>query len=179
MREIRLFVAVLLMSILIVPFIGCSKKKGEEQQTSTSHLQNVMGVVVGNSLIVSEDGDRQLLALDLETYELSVFKRLPNLRPWLGQLAFHKGLYYISTATAIYTFRNSEDEPKKLVELSKRNITGLAVTDTNLFVVINFSAEIPFRGEIIRMDLKGQNRAVVCEGLKRPDGLAIVPIEKK
>ncbi len=301
MREIRLFVAVLLMSILIVPFIGCSKKKGEEQQTSTaaaelaealsnatlistdresiclldqegslmrytrhggtplscafdqtggkayfcrrnivefdrasmktriidlpenvtgiafvvlpnnrfavlnnrndeihvvdgkgsllktvrmnlapdSHLQNVMGVVVGNSLIVSEDGDRQLLALDLETYELSVFKRLPNLRPWLGQLAFHKGLYYISTARAIYTFRNSEDEPKKLVELSKRNITGLAVTDTNLFVVINFSAEIPHRGEIIRMDLKGQNRAVVCEGLKRPKGLAIVPIEKK
>lgn len=36
MREIRLFVAVLLMSILIVPFIGCSKTKDEEQQTSTA-----------------------------------------------------------------------------------------------------------------------------------------------
>ena len=102
-----------------------------------------------------------------------MFKRLPNLRPWLGQLAFHKGLYYISTATAIYTFRNSEDEPKKLVELSKRNITGLAVTETNLFVAISGT------GEILRMDLDGKNMAVICEGLRRPKGLLSVPHQSK
>jgi hypothetical protein len=40
MREIRMFVAVLLMSILIVPFIGCSKTKDEEQQTSTAAAES-------------------------------------------------------------------------------------------------------------------------------------------
>ena len=35
MREIRLFVSVLFLLILTVPFIGCSKTEDEEQETST------------------------------------------------------------------------------------------------------------------------------------------------
>jgi len=36
MRGIRLFVIVLMMSILIVPFISCSKTEDQEKQTSTT-----------------------------------------------------------------------------------------------------------------------------------------------
>ena len=39
MREIRLFVSVLFLLILIVPFIGCSKTEDEEQETSTVAAQ--------------------------------------------------------------------------------------------------------------------------------------------
>ena len=40
MREIRLIKTVLVISILIVPFIGCSKTEDEEQQTSTAAAQS-------------------------------------------------------------------------------------------------------------------------------------------
>jgi len=40
MRGIRLFVIVLMISILIVPFISCSKTEDEEKQTSTAAEQS-------------------------------------------------------------------------------------------------------------------------------------------
>ena len=38
------------------------------------HSQNVEGVVVGNKLVVSEDGSKRLLAFDLDTYAVAVFR---------------------------------------------------------------------------------------------------------
>jgi uncharacterized lipoprotein YehR (DUF1307 family) len=63
MRETRLFVIVLVMSILIVSLIGCSKTEDDKQQASTSAAQSAtpaeheVVLVVREFIMAFEIGD--------------------------------------------------------------------------------------------------------------------------
>ena len=57
--------------------------------------QNMAGVVVGNDLIISEDGNNRLLRADLDTYEIEIFRDLSDLSGWLGAIDYSDGVYCI------------------------------------------------------------------------------------
>jgi len=76
MREIRLFVTVLVMSILIVPLIGCSKKenKDEQQQDATTAPQSAAPAQHQVVLIVHDF----LKAIDSGDYDHAIGLGTPN-----------------------------------------------------------------------------------------------------
>jgi len=74
MRGIRLFVIVLMMSILIVPFISCSKKEDEEKQTSTTAAQSSAPAQHEVVSTVQEF----LMAIDAGDYDRAIELCTPN-----------------------------------------------------------------------------------------------------
>ena len=133
------------------------------------HWQNVTGIVVDGQLIVSEDGHKNLLAVDLDTLKVSAFKNFPSLRPWLGQLTFEKGHFYICTSDTVYRFSNANDEPEIRAKVIKGNVTGIVVAEENIYVTTNFE------GKMFRIDPKNGEVHQVATGLDRPEGLIRVP----
>ena len=74
MREIRLFVTVLVVSTLIVSLIGCSKTEDEKQQASTSAAQSATPVEHEIVTIVREF----LMAIDGGDYDRAIELGTPN-----------------------------------------------------------------------------------------------------
>jgi len=136
-----------------------------------SHGQNTCGIVVGDDLIVCEDGNRKLLRVNLKSYEVSVLRNLSQLRPWLGQLVWQNNTYYVSTPNSVYSFKGADDPLQKLFELSDRNITGLVIDGDSAYVSLNSS------GSIQQVNLKDGTVEVLVSGLQRPEGLVKIPAQ--
>jgi hypothetical protein len=137
--------------------------------TPDLHLQNLDGVVVGNALIISEDGENRLLRVDLNTYEISVFRDLSNLFGWLGAIEYRHGYYYICQAQKIYRFQE-RGGLELIAELEPQlyNITGIVVVGGQSFVTLNFD------GSIFRVDnATGQLTRLLSE-LDYPKDLELV-----
>ena len=127
--------------IYFVDFNGNSLRTVNILKQKDNHLQSLSGIVVGNSLIVSQDGNNRILEVDLKSYDVSVFKDLTNLAGWLGAIDYNNGVYYLCQAKDIYSFREGQAE-KRISILSEGNITGIVVVDNSAYVTINFSGEI-------------------------------------
>jgi hypothetical protein len=130
------------------------------------HLQNVHGVVVGGRLIVSEDGEKNLLAVDLDTYAVTVFKDLSGLgSSWLNVIDYYEGLYYLTNPGSIYTFTESE-WPSPLAEGIDYNITSLLIkSDGYIYVTVNFS------GKVYRIDRATGESQLFVSGLDYPQDM--------
>ena len=94
-------------------------------------------VVVSNKLVVSEDGTRQVVAVDLDTFELSVLRNLKHLKGSLGAITFADGRYYVCQSQKIYSFSEDTEKVKLLASVPKGNIVGVVVTGGRLVVVVN------------------------------------------
>jgi hypothetical protein len=104
--------------------------------------QSVDGVVVGDRLILSEDGYGHILQIDLTTYQLTIFKDLSDLPDvFLGAIAYADGTYYICTDRSLYSF-TATGSPVKVAEVPEKNITGIVVFDASAYVTVNFSGRI-------------------------------------
>ena len=106
-------------------------------------LQNLDGVVVGDALIISEDGYNHLLRADLNTYTISFFKDFSHLSGWLGAIDYNNGRYYICQAQKIYLF----EDPGALHFIQTLgedlyNITGIVVAGGHSFVALNFAGAV-------------------------------------
>ncbi len=128
-------------------------------------LQNLDGVVVGDRLIISEDGDKHLVQIDLNSYQASVYRDFSGLPlSWLGSLTYVAGQYYLTGPTQIYAFPEGGDI-RLVAEVPEGNITGIAVIDNTAYVSINFS------GTIYKIVLSTGAVDALASGLDYPEAL--------
>jgi len=133
------------------------------------HLQNVNGWVVGNSLIISEDGNDHLLEVDLQTYEVSIFKdcnsfvNYPEI--WLNDITYRDGTYYLCQAKTIWTFSDPNGDVTKLTTLPEGNITSIVISDNYAYCPINFS------GNVYKINLLTGQYELLASGLDYPDDM--------
>lgn len=127
--------------------------------------QNLSGVVVDNRLILSEDGNRHILAFDLGTYEKSTFKDFKELPvAWLGAITYSDNMFYLTTGDTIYKFTETSDAIR-VAKLPKENITGIVILDGFAFVSVNFT------GEIYKVAITDGTITLFAAGLDYPTNL--------
>lgn len=153
-------------------------------EKANGHLQNMDGVVVGNRLVVSENGDNELISVDLSTYQVSIFRDLKQLRGWLGAIAWADGRYYICQSERIYTFSEDLPEVKEVATTPEGNITGIACAQGRLFAVVNGMSRINERslsakyrttqGILYEVNPETGEVKQLKDGLNYPDGVAVV-----
>ncbi|MCK5173844.1 MAG: hypothetical protein KAR47_10665 [Planctomycetes bacterium] len=164
--------------------------KGEHLKTVAfndkpdDHWQNMDGVVVGSRLVISENGHNQLIAVDLSTYQVSIFRDLKDLRGWLGAITYADGEYYLCQSKAIYTFSENSEGIKKIASTPEGNITGIAHAQGRLFVVVNGMSNIKERslaakyrttqGVLYEINRKTGEAKIVKDGLNYPDSVLVI-----
>ncbi len=124
--------------------------------------QTVDGVVVGNRLIVSEDGNGRVMAINLTSYEISVFKDLSASLNSLGPITYASGKYYICRAKTIYSFTTEPGSLVKVAEIADYNITGIVVIGDMAYISVNFA------GKIYQVDLMSGIATEITTGLDYP-----------
>ena len=144
-------------------------KTAKLSDSPDNHLQNTHGIVVGNDLVVSEDGHHRIVKMDLKTYEVSVLRELPKLRPWLGAIAYQNNTYYVCTNSSIFSFHDDKGDVKHVADIDGRNITGMSVVGDFAYVVTNAT------GAVFKVDLDSGSSRMIVEGLIRPKGLLRIP----
>ena len=133
--------------------------------------QNMDGVVVGNHLIVSEDGYNRLIDVNLESYELSIFKDLYNLEGWLGAIDYYDGTYYICQSRRIYAF--TEGQAATLItefDEDEFHISGILVAGDYAYVVFNYYSKV------YKVDLLTGEYEIFASGLYAQDIEVYLPI---
>jgi thiol-disulfide isomerase/thioredoxin len=136
------------------------------------HLQNTAGTIVDNRLIVSEDGDKRLLAVDLDTYEVTVFRDLKHLPgPWLGAITAAEGKVYLCTPNQVFSFSPDDATEHHVATLPEGvgNITGIVYQAGRLFVVANST------GDLHEIDVASGTTRRIAGGLDYPEGLVSLP----
>ncbi len=125
-----------------------------------NHLQTLKGIVVGDRLILSHDGNNQVLAIDLTTYRLSPFKDLGYLPGMLGDIAYASGQYYIVVGGRwVYGF--TESGSAVLVgEIPEAGATGICVLGDFAYLSVNAA------NKIYRLELRTGDARVLASDLK-------------
>jgi len=110
--------------------------------TPDSLYQSLSGIVVGNRLILSENGNGQVLAIDLTTYQASVFKTLSHLPQPLSDLAYTGGKYYILAGSRmVYSFTES-GSAAKVGETGGVNVTGICILGNFAYISTNSANKV-------------------------------------
>jgi hypothetical protein len=136
---------------------------------SPDELQNVDGVVVGNRLIVSDNGNHDVLAFDLTTREASIFRSFHEWSPWLGAIDYADGTYFLCDPDDVRYF-TEEGEVHELCTLPAGNITGIAVVGSYAYAIVNFS------GTLYRIDARTGEYTVLRSGLDYPQDIEYLPV---
>ena len=145
-------------------------------------LQNMRGIVVNGKLIVSENGNQELLAVDLKTYDVSVFRSLKQLGNSLGPIVYSEGVFYICNRRIIYSFTSESEEITKVASTPEANITGAIVAHGRLFVVVNGISRIKDLsaksrsqdGSLYEIDPKNGEVTEIKNALNYPQGLLLL-----
>jgi hypothetical protein len=107
----------------------------------SSGWQNLDGVVVGDRLIVSENGNDQVFQIDLSTHEASIFRSTSSQPGHLGAIE-HDGsgtfflARYVNSQQRIDQFTEG-GVLRPLTILPHGNITGIVSVGSHLFAVVN------------------------------------------
>ncbi len=106
-------------------------------------LQNLDGVVNGNHLIVSDDGQNKLIDVNLESYEVSILRDLSNLEGWLSAVDYYNGTYYVCQARKIWAFKEGQVETLIATFGSEEyNVTGIVVAGNYAYVAFNYNPNV-------------------------------------
>jgi hypothetical protein len=132
------------------------------------HWQNLSGVVVKDDLVLSEDGNKRLLKVDLQTDDVSVLKDFSDLHNWLGAIDHDQGWYYLCQARRCYIF-GEEDAAQPFCVLDQGVISGMAVEAGVCFLADRKS------GTIYRVNRKERRPELFCSGFYKPNDIAIMP----
>lgn len=136
---------------------------------SPDELQNVDGVVVGDRLIVSENGNNEVLAVDLATREISILRSVQDGQGWLGAIDYADGRFFLCRSQRIHTFTEG-GALNDLCALPEYNITGIAVGGHFAYAVVNFG------GALYRIDRQtGEYQRMLGE-LAYPQDIEILPV---
>lgn len=148
---------------------GAVEAQVEMPNPSDDSLQNVDGVVVGSRLILSENGNNELVAFDLSTHEASIFRSFPDWGGWLGAIDYDGGLFYLCGGTVIRRFSET-GEPADVATLPQGNITGIVVVGDYAYAVVNFE------GTLHRVDTRTGADEVLVRGLSYPQDIEHLPV---
>lgn len=139
-------------------------------ETSPDNSQSVDGVVVGNSLIVSETGTRKLIEVDLATHAASIYKDLSAIGGWIGALAYSEGIYYICQCVKLHHFTEAGDAVE-LCTFDQGCLTGVTVVDDYLYIVINSP------GEMYKINKTTGEKELFLSGLSYPQDIEYIPAD--
>ena len=105
--------------------------------------QNLDGIVVDNSLIISENGNNKLLSIDLSTYALRTFKDLSYLSGWLSGIGYKDGLYYVGQSMRLWSFEHPFEHAVLVTEFAEKfNVTNFVLVGNTAFATLNFAGEV-------------------------------------
>ncbi len=136
-------------------------------QSPDDNLQSVYGVVVGNSLIISEDGNSQLVRIDLDNFQRSVFRNFGHLSGWLGDIDYADGTYYMVQSQKIFSFREGEEEILVGI-LPEGNNTGIAILGNFALVTSNHG------NKLYRVNLQNGSYEVLLDDLNYPEDIELI-----
>lgn len=130
--------------------------------------QVMKGIVVGNDLILCENGFQKLLKIDLNTYDVTEFRDFSHLNEsFLASLAYSDGIFYLGGRNNIYSFK--EGEPEKLVAtLPTVANVDIEVDGKYAFVASNFG------GKIYQIDLSDGSFSDFISLILNPQDIEIV-----
>ncbi|GEM_PF-2666381 len=131
------------------------------------HLQNMYGIVVGNKLIVSEDGNGRIMSMDLSTYEVSVLKDLSMVDHKWGPITYDDGTYYVGSQSMLYRFK-ADGPAEPVVDKIFDHITGIGLVQNRLYVA-------RYVGDIYVVYLDSGEVEKVVEGLNRVMDMVVIP----
>jgi hypothetical protein len=103
--------------------------------------QNMDGVIKNNKLIISENGNSEIIYIDLSTYETGIYMDLSILGGSIGAFDYYNGIDYIGQRKKIYRFTGSTF-PTLVAELPDNNITSIVAHRNFLFATINFADKV-------------------------------------
>ena len=126
--------------------------------------QNTDGIIAEGCLILSDNGYNQILKVDLNSYEVDIFKDLSHLFGWIGAIDHVNGLYYLCQNMKIYVFLDGHEE-LLITSLPEENISGIVVNGKYAYVTVNFA------GKIYRVDITTGEYGVFVENLDSPDDI--------
>lgn len=106
-----------------------------------SSLQNIKGVVVENQLVVSAFGNNQLVRINLDTYQWSVFRDFSHLAGSVSDIDYADGVYYLCHQRSLFAFTEKGEE-RVICELPDYNNTGVAVLGDFAYVTSNFGNKV-------------------------------------
>jgi hypothetical protein len=139
--------------------------------SSSIRLQNVSGLVYDGKLLVSETGTRKIVEIDLETYEVSIFRDFGDPpRPWLGSMAHQKRYFYITSPFELMRFTETGDLETVKDFQPEGNVLGIALLKHKGYVVLNFA------GKFYEVNLSSGKAKCLLEGLDRPEDVAFIPV---
>ncbi len=133
------------------------------------NLQNIDGVVVDDRVIVSDNGNNDLLAFDIGTHAGSIFRSFPNWGGWLGAIDYADGLFYLCGSRSIRAFTEA-GEPRDVATLPQDNITGIVVVGSYAYVVVNFE------GALHRVDVRTGEDEILLTGLNYPQDIEYLSV---
>ena len=133
--------------------------------------QNIKGILYKNELIVSENGNKELIAIDTSNYNTRIFKTLHSLYS-LGSIQEVNDTFYIATRKEIYKFTEF-GSPTRILELNDYNITSFEVLKEYIFLQTNFG------GNIYYYNLKTKNLTNIKSGLEEYKLNELSVIDKK
>jgi len=135
-----------------------------------SGLQNTDGVVTGNRLILSENGNMQILAIDLTSYETTILKSFPFLSGWLGAIDYSKGVFYVCQMRNVLSFREDRLGKTVVATVPEGNISGIVVDDSVAYVTANHA------GILYRVTLSTGAVEELITGLRNPEDIEKLPL---
>jgi hypothetical protein len=110
--------------------------------TGSYSMQNMIGVVVGNDLIISQNGYKSLLKVDLTNYDISIFRDFSNLPDnWIGAITYVNGTFYLCGPQNIYSFKAGETE-NLIVTLPINNNVDIEIDGNYAYVGSYFGGKI-------------------------------------
>lgn len=136
---------------------------------SNQEYQVVDGVVIGGRLVISENGNNEVIEVDLETYEASILRDLTGLANYLAGIDYSRGIYYVCDADdEVSTF--TEDGP--VSTLSTLGGTLIAITVVGNYAYVTASRD----DAVYRIDVNSGVSEVFVEGLNSPEEIEYVPM---
>ena len=129
--------------------------------------QNLDGIVVGNTLVISENGNNQLMSVDLTSYEVSIFRDFQDYSGWLGAIDYFDGTYYLCQDREIWSFTDGGNVTL-VAEVDTFNITGIVVDGNYALVTLNFA------DGVYRVDLTTGNSELLIPDMDYPQDIEIL-----
>jgi len=141
-------------------------------EPSPMNLQNMKGLVLDGRLIVSETGTRKIAAIDLATYETSIFRDFSADQPhlWLNNIEHQGNFYYIGRAGCLQRFKET-GHLRTVAEFDEDyNLNGFAVLRHKAYAAFNHT------GRVLEVNLSSGKTRCLLEGLDYPTDVEFIPV---
>lgn len=135
-----------------------------------SSAQNMDGVVVGNRLVVSEDGKKRVFYVDLDDYSSGTIADLSGISAtWLSGIAYYAGTYYTGADDShVYKFAEG-GEPTLLATIIDAPVSGMELGNGYLYATVFHT------GKVYKIDLADGAVTLLASGLSRPENIRAIP----